>query len=233
MSLAEEIIAELKKHDVDFIHFVDISKLPENLNKNFPVAILFGIYLTPQYLKKIFDTPEFVKKMVQNDETNQDEFHLKEIKTDGLADFLADLIQKKGFKAYSQSEKNIDKTGYYNKRENRTPLPHKTIALMAGLGWIGKNNLLVTPEFGSAISMCTVLTNAPLKAEVHKPIDSKCGNCRICIDKCPVDALKGKAWDYSVPRDEIVDVYTCTTCTECLVFCPFTQKYMNKNGSVP
>ncbi|MBR0308972.1 MAG: epoxyqueuosine reductase, partial [Mogibacterium sp.] len=42
-------------------------------------------------------------------------------------------------------------------------LPHKTVATRAGLGWIGKNNLLVTPEYGSAIRISSLLTDAPLE----------------------------------------------------------------------
>jgi epoxyqueuosine reductase QueG len=229
MSLETEFTSELKKQGAHFVHFVDISHLKKEQNKGYPVAILLGIILSPQYLKKVTDTPEYVQKMKQNNEIDYDEFHLTELNTDRLADYFAGYLTTRGFSAYSQSEDNIFKTGYYNTATQTTPLPHKTIALLAGLGWIGKHNLLIMPEYGSAVSMCTVLTDAPLKAIFKSPIHSQCGTCNICTDICPVKALKGKLWDRKTRRDKIIDIYKCTTCIECLVFCPFTQAYMKKN----
>ncbi len=83
--------------------------------------------------------------------------------------------------------------GLYNELTNTTPLPHKTIALLAGLWWIGKHNLLVTPEFGSAISLYTVLTDAPVKTVLHPPARSLFGDCSICWDICSPGALTGRA----------------------------------------
>ena len=129
----------------------------------------------------------------------------------------------------SQSEDNIYSTGFYNEKTKSTPLPHKTIAGLAGLGWIGKHNLLVTPEFGSAICMCTVLTDAPIEPVLHTPVNSQCGNCSICKDICSFKAIEGNTWNIRTSRDELVDVYKCNTCLRCLVFCPWTQIYMKKN----
>lgn len=66
----------------------------------------------------------------------------------------------------------------------RKPLPFhiKQLHFLAGLGWIGKNNLLVTQEYGSAMCMCTVLTNAPLPTENRPIIMPKCGECTVCKD---------------------------------------------------
>lgn len=52
------------------------------------------------------------------------------------------------------------------------PFPHKTAAIRAGVGWIGKSDLLVSEEFGSAFRMCTVLTDAPLTPGT--PLRSHC-----------------------------------------------------------
>ena len=90
-------------------------------------------------------------------------------------------------------------------------------------------NLLVTHEFGSAICMCPVLTDAPLKTVLHTPLNSLCGNCSICKDICPVKAIEGNTWNIKTPRDELVDVYKCNMCLKCLVHCPWTQIYMKKN----
>lgn len=228
MPLNNQLIEKLKGQGADFVSFVDISSLPEKQNRGFQNAILIGMVLSPKYLQKITQTPNYVQNMVRNEEINQDEFHLKELKTDELADYAANYLSLKGFSAYSQSENNIFLTGFYNEKTKSTPLPHKVIAGLAGLGWIGKHNLIVSTEFGSAISICTVLTDAPLLTIAHKPMQSKCGDCNVCVVICPTNAIKGKSWDLNVSREQIVDVYKCTTCIECLVHCPWTQAYVKK-----
>src|SRR3989337_1071709 len=86
-------------------------------------------------------------------------------------------------------------------------LSHKMIALRAGIGWIGRNNLLVHPEFGSKIRLATILTNMPFKTDnpppPHPPVvkggqggfiegmdgllgEENCRSCRKCIEICPV-----------------------------------------------
>ncbi len=107
-------------------------------------------------------------------------------------------------------------------------LPHKTVALLSGSGWIGKNNLFITPEYGAAHCLGTVLTDAPLETVVHTPLLPKCGNCSICADVCEKYVLKRKTWHAATPREEIVDVYGCNTCLKCLVHCLHTQLYMKR-----
>jgi len=121
--------------------------------------------------------------------------------------------------------------GFYDETTKTTPLPHKKIAILAGLGWIGENNLLVTQEYGSALCMCTILTNAPLPTENKPIIMPKCGECTICKDICPTGAIHGATWEMGMNRDLIVDVYHCDGCLKCLVNCPWTQKYMKNNSS--
>ena len=229
MSLEDEITYEFKGRGAGLVTFVDISSLTYAQNKGYPAAILIGIVLSPYYLKEVTATNNYVENMIRNKQINEDEFHLTELKTDQLADEMAYYLNSKGYSAYSQSEDNIYLTGFYNLETNTTPLPHKTIALMAGLGWIGKHNLLVTPEYGSALSMCTVLTDAPLKTVLHNPESPQCGNCQICTQVCSPGAIKGKSWNSDISRDERMDVTQCTTCLKCLAFCPYTQSYVKKN----
>lgn len=112
MALQNEIKNQLKSFGAKIIRFVDISALPESQNKNYPNAILFGMPLSPQYLHKITQTPGYIKKLIRNNQIETDEFHLTELKTDHIADKLARLIRLEGFEAYSQSEKNIDESGF-------------------------------------------------------------------------------------------------------------------------
>ncbi len=223
-----ELITEIEKQGADFIYFVDISNLEEKQNKGYSTAILFGIVLSKLYLRKVAANPDYVDLMKINKTIKDDEFHLTELKTDKIADYIEKFIESKGFKAYSQSEDNILKTGYYDEENKKTPLPHKTIAAIGGLGWIGKNNLLVTKEYGSAISMCSVLTNAPIESIRRETMVSNCGDCNICKEICKPDALKGETWECGVEREKMVDVFLCTTCLQCLVQCPWTQKFMKE-----
>lgn len=66
-------------------------------------------------------------------------------------------------------------------------LSHKVIAVKAGLGWIGRNNLLVTPSWGSQVRLVTVLTDAEAKSQT--PMEESCGTCRACITACPAGAI--------------------------------------------
>ncbi|WP_430817732.1 hypothetical protein [Carboxylicivirga sp. RSCT41] len=229
MPIQNQITSFLEKNRVDFIRFVDITSFSKSQTQGFSTAILFGKALTPSYLKKVASEPHYVAKMILNKTIELDEFHNTEIATDALADNLAAYIQQQGYQAYSQSEKNIEQSGRFNQQENRTPLPHKSIALLAGLGWIGKNNLLITPEYGCAISMCSVLTDAPVKGIKQEIPLPRCNDCTVCRNICTPHAIVGQQWQIDTNRDVIIDVKQCNTCFMCVVNCPYTVNYINNS----
>ena len=129
--------------------------------------------------------------------------------------------------------------------ENRTLIPHKTFATRAGLGWIGKSCLLVTEELGSAIRISSLLTDAPLPC-AEPILESKCGDCTICVDACPVQVLKNKLWSTGVSREEIMDQNGCDQalgsitkratgiddemCGKCFAVCPYTVRRLEQNS---
>ena len=104
-------------------------------------------------------------------------------------------------------------------------LPHKTVALNAGLGFIGKNNLLVTKKYGCAVLFGKVLTTAPFATTSVQPIQPSCGDCTACVDACTPKALHGKTWSIITTRDEMMVRKTCTLCLKCMLHCPYTEKY--------
>ncbi len=102
---------------------------------------------------------------------------------------LASRIEELGFRAVP-----IPASQVIDWPQQRGHLSHKKIGEMAGLGWIGRNNLLVTPGFGAQFRLVTVLTDMPLEA--GSPLKADCGNCRKCIGACPANAIKERREDF-------------------------------------
>lgn len=101
-------------------------------------------------------------------------------------------------------------------------LSHKMIALRAGVGWIGRNNLLVHPDFGSKIRLATVLTDLPLKTDIL--VEKNCGDCKRCIETCPVSAIgeTHKQWNKTACLEKLkyfakahnIGQYICGLCVK-------------------
>lgn len=111
---------------------------------------------------------------------------------------------------------------------------HKTAATRAGLGWIGKTALFVSPVLGPKVRLATVFTDLDLPAGV--PIDAgRCGTCRVCVDACPVDAGRDVTWEVGMARDLLFDEKACEgyldrfpelggVCGICVAVCPFGKR---------
>jgi len=96
---------------------------------------------------------------------------------------VADRIQKLGFASLPVAASQIiDWEG------QRAHLSHKHVARAAGLGWLGRNNLLVNRELGSRFRLVTVLAGMPLEPDA--PLELDCGACRACAKACPAGAIK-------------------------------------------
>jgi len=67
-------------------------------------------------------------------------------------------------------------------------IPLKLAAVRAGMGWQGKNTLLVSNRFGSFLALGGIITDAPLEYDSHIQKDH-CGKCTACLDACPTNAL--------------------------------------------
>lgn len=112
---------------------------------------------------------------------------------------------------------------------------HKTAATCAGLGWVGKNGLIINERYGSKLTWATVLTDAPLNAD-SPYARSHCGDCDLCVRHCPSGAVKGHLWSLGDPMRELVAYDRCRSlksgrtalkgkpnCGFCVTVCPYSR----------
>jgi hypothetical protein len=154
--------------------------LPEGLKNRFSQAISMGKRLVGDVLEDIQDGP-----------TQLYFHHYRQLNffLDRAALLVSSRVQDMGFHALP-----IPASQVIDWQNQRAHLSHKKIGWLAGLGWIGRNNLLVNPDFGARFRLVTVLTDMPL--EPSKPVAADCGACRKCLSTCPADAIKERREDF-------------------------------------
>lgn len=163
---------------------------------------------------------------------------------------VSNLLQERGYRAYPVPTSDYRLAGdakglHEHLKAGEEPEPfhtervgmfsHRLAAVLAGLGWVGKNCSLITPQVGPRLRLTTVLTDAPLPA--GKPVENRCGSCERCRDICPPGALKGVAFREEDPLDMRLDREKCDayldrvasvfgqhTCARCLAVCPWGRK---------
>jgi epoxyqueuosine reductase QueG len=100
-----------------------------------------------------------------------------------------------------------------------TTVSHRLIAENAGLGWRGKNELIVNQRFSCALRFASVITSLPL---IHgDKVKTSCGNCRACLDVCSFLKNKDKLKDYREScRKYIADLgLEAEVCGKCVKAC--------------
>lgn len=84
---------------------------------------------------------------------------------------------------------------------DNSPIREVTAAYLAGLGFVGKNGLLVSPAYGTYHFIAEIVTG--LWLEPSAPVQEGCGDCRRCLDACPQKALSPAGVDKSRCRSHI------------------------------
>ena len=229
MNLSLELKNYLLDNGATEVGFADITNFTPQKELN--TGVIFYITYPKEIIQNMQNapTPEYLEELISLN-----------TRLDALGMKCEEFLINNGYNAYAQTKKRLGTDfGEFNSFE----LPHKTIATRAGLGWIGKSALFITNDYGSALRLSSVLTDAPLN--IGKPIlKSKCGKCMECRDACFGGAISGKNWNYKLKRNDFYDDKKCekyalkvseenlgkadTVCGKCIFACPHTQKYIKK-----
>ena len=213
------------------VGFADVSGLPAEARGEMESAISIAVALDVSIISEISEGPT---ERYYREYTRVNEFLVR------LCASAVDDLKERGYDARAIDPTICVKGSAW--KALATPLPHKTLATRAGLGWIGKSALLITRRYGPAVRLVTVLTDAELRAGT--PVDdSHCGDCTKCVDRCPAKAIAGKNWAKGLERESIYDAHACraeatiaagrigapaTICGICINACPWTQKYISR-----
>lgn len=203
-----------KDEGIDLFGVADIAAVKKeilikaSLLKDFNRAICLGARLSTAILEEIESQP-----------TKLYFHHYRTVNMflDQAALKLSSLIQREGFKALP-----IPASQIVDWQKQSAHLSHKKLGVLAGLGWIGRNNLLVNEKLGSQFRLVSVLTDAQLAA--NKPVKNGCGKCFACVAVCPALAIKERPEDFDhlkcfaalkdFQRQHIVGQYICGVCVK-------------------
>ncbi len=154
--------------------------LPPSLIDQLPYAISVGFHLSDAVLEEVErqPTPLYFHH-----------YQRTNILLDTLGLVVTSAIQDLGYQAVPIAASQL-----VDWKTQRAHLSHKHVARAAGLGWIGRNNLLVNEQFGSRIRLVTILTGIPLPAS--SPSARDCGSCLDCVRVCPAGAIKERQKDF-------------------------------------
>lgn len=84
------------------------------------------------------------------------------------------------------------------------PVAEKQWAVEAGIGWIGRQSLLITPQFGSFVHLGVLIINEACESYDTPFTESRCGTCRACIEHCPTGAI--------LDEKRMINTHRCIAC---------------------
>ena len=182
---------ELKRMAVglgaDLFGVAEKSRLEEYIDDEIKAAtakmsyiISLGIRLQKAVLDTLVDGPNQLYKT---------HYRQANVDLDHASHRLATHIQNRGFAAMP-----IAASFTLDWQRQTAHISHRHVAYEAGLGFRGRNNLLVHPRYGAAVRLSSILTDMPLTPD--NPLPDDCGDCVACIVACPADAIGADAFNF-------------------------------------
>jgi len=169
-----------------------------------PYAVSIGIKLQKSVLDTLINRPNQIYKT-----------HYRQVNAmlDSITQLAAGFIQRKGYNAMP-----IPASFIVDWQKQTAHVSHRHVALQAGLGFWGKNNLLVHPEYGAGIRLATIFTDLPLKTD--SVIQDECENCDSCMIACPAEAINDNGFEFDkcyeqikkFARDKNYNLHICGLC---------------------
>ena len=166
-----------KSYGADVVGFCALDK-PVKEYPSLTYALSLGVKLSDAVLNTIEDAPSFVYFQ---------HYRTANALLDNVAFRLSREIEKLGFSALPvAASQSLGKNNPY-----RGVIPHKTVAVLSGLGFVGKSGLFLSTDFGSKLRLATILTDMPLQSELPV-LENGCGDCQLCKHACPAGAIYGE-----------------------------------------
>ncbi len=158
-------------------------ELFKNLHRHFARAVVFGKRLLDEVVEGVMDRPTALYFHMYR----QVNYYL-----DKTALEVASFLQSEGFPSMaipaSQQVSRVPPTSGH--------ISHIALGHAAGIGWVGRNQLLVHPKYGQRVRYVSILTDAPLTA--GRPTEGWCGECKVCVGACPAGAIRERREDFDV-----------------------------------
>ena len=221
--------ARILSQDADYFGVADLSPARQHIRDQggdmvarYPRAVAIGMVLQDSIVDLLPDGGRAGVVLYRH------QYDTVNLTLDQMALRVANLLRREGFSALPipASKRTDDERicGIFSQ---------KLAAHLAGLGWIGKSCLLVTPAHGPRVRWVAVLTDAPL-VPTGSPLEPRCGDCSACVDICPCRAFTGRLFSPDEPREARFDAAACdahfrdmearqgiAVCGLCVYVCPY------------
>jgi epoxyqueuosine reductase QueG len=224
---------KIKKWGADLVGIADLGPLkdlevnPPDLLYGFERAVSIAVRIPAAVFEQIEDRPTPLYASV---------YQTANRLLDEMAFKTSVMLQNDGYVSLPVPASQV-----LDRKNWTAAISHKAVARMAGIGWQGKNLLLITAKYGSRVRLVTILTSALLKAD--SPVKNRCGECTMCRDACPVGAIKGVGTKtYYKDREEAIYLSRCAgklagefaaipdvgvpVCGICIKVCPFGRRFL-------